>query len=184
MKFFFCRLATAAVLFTTFGFTPILLLPIAISIFGPIMCIAVFAFAFVNSRNNFFVKFMIVFGVLFVITIECFIILGAALASFFLVPSYVFFAIWYFYPWLYFCLLPKTTKLIIPKNDVFQFFSKIEKKTYYSFNNRARLELGYNFSLFSCGHLSILDFRSSFGMKNGSYRLSFYYFNTSNSLMI
>ena len=151
MKFFFCRLATAAVLFTTFGFTPILLLPIAISIFGPIMCIAVFAFAFVNSRNNFFVKFMIVFGVLFVITIECFIILGAALASFFLVPSYVFFAIWYFYPWLYFCLLPKTTKLIIPKNDVFQLFSKRQKRVI------TLLTIGLDLSLVITFHFFLVD---------------------------
>ena len=79
------------------------------------------------SRKNLFVKFMIIFTVLFVITIECFIILGSALTSFFFVPSYVFFAMWYFCPWLYFCLLPKTTKLIIPKNDVFQLFSKRQK---------------------------------------------------------
>ena len=80
------------------------------------------------SRKNLFVKFMIIFTVLFVITIECFIILGSALTSFFFVPSYVFFAMWYFCPWLYFCLLPKTTKLIIPKNDVFQLFSKRQKR--------------------------------------------------------
>ena len=103
------------------------------------------------SRKNLFVKFMIIFAVLFVITIECFIILGSALTSFFFVPSYVFFAMWYFCPWLYFCLLPKTTKLIIPKNDVFQFFSKIEKRLI------TILTIGLDLSLVITFHFFLVD---------------------------
>ena len=103
------------------------------------------------SRKNLFVKFMIIFTVLFVITIECFIILGSALTSFFFVPSYVFFAMWYFCPWLYFCLLPKTTKLIIPKNDVFQFFSKIEKRLI------TILTIGLDLSLVITFHFFLVD---------------------------